>query len=139
MTVIYTAQSADAQPKSRGVMLPLLVILFVVSYAILTLLVVEQGQTIEAQRSLLREMLKDSRQLATLKEKLAHPVAAQTPDKSAAPTEQKESVSGSSSAAVPKVPGKEAKHPSKSARIKKETPERPAADLQDVRRSTRVI
>ena len=35
-------------------MLPLLVVLFIVSYGILTLLVFEQGQTIESQRSLLR-------------------------------------------------------------------------------------
>jgi hypothetical protein len=99
---------------------------------------VEQGQTIEAQRSLLREMLKDSRQLATLKEKLAHPVAAQSTDK--APAEQKQSVSGSAPSVAPKVPGKESRHTGKStARIKKEAPERPAGDLLDVRRSTRVI
>ena len=138
MTTIYSAQSAEAQPKSRGFLLPLLVILFVISYAILTLLVVEQGQTIEAQRSLLREMLKDSRQLATLKEKLARPVPAQTVDK--APVEEKQSVSGTAPSVTPKAPGKESRHTGKAAaRIKKEAPERPAADLLDVRRSTRVI
>ena len=52
-------------------MLPLLVILFIVSYGILTMLVFEQGQTIESQRGLIREMLKDSTQLATLKGKLS--------------------------------------------------------------------
>ena len=139
MTVIYSAQSAEPQPKSRGALLPLLVVLFVVSYGILTLLVVEQGQTIEAQRSLLREMLKDSRQLATLKDKLAREVTVQSHDKTAAAAEQKEAVTGSSPSMAPKGPGKETKRPGKSARIKREAPEKPAADLQDVRRSTRVI
>lgn len=139
MTVIYTAQSAVPQTKSRSALLPLLVVLFLVSYGILTLLVVEQGRTIEAQRSLLREMLKDSAQLASLKDKLAREVAVQSHDKSAAPSEQKDAVSGGSPAVAPKTPGKDAKRPSKSARIKKEAPEKPAADLQDVRRSTRVI
>ena len=139
MTVIYSAQNADPQPKSRAVLLPLLVVLFVVSYGILTLLVVEQGRTIEAQRSLLREMLKDSRQLATLKDKLAREVPVQSHDKTAVAVEQKEAVTGSSPSVAPKAPSKEAKRPGKSARIKKEAPERPAADLQDVRRSTRVI
>jgi len=139
LTVIYTAQTADPQPKSRGALLPLLVVLFLVSYGILTLLVVEQGRTIEAQRSLLREMLKDSSQLATLKNKLAHEVPVQSHDKATAPTEQKEAASSRSSGLAPKAPSKDAKHPGKSARIKKEAPERPAADLQDVRRSTRVI
>ena len=139
MTVIYATQSAEPQPKTRGALLPLLIILFVVSYGILTLLVVEQGQTIEAQRSLLREMLKDSRQLATLKDKMAHNIAVPSREKTAVATEQKEAVSGSTPNPAPKAPSKDAKHPEKSARIKKEAPEKPAADLQDVRRSTRVI
>ena len=139
MTVIYTAQSPAPQTKTRGALLPLLVVLFVVSYGILTLLVVEQGQTIEAQRSLLKEMLKDSTQLATLKDKLARANVTPTHDKPAAQTEQKAAVAGSAPSVAPKAPGKDAKRPSKSARIRKEAPEKPAADLQDVRRSTRVI
>ena len=114
-------------------------VLFLISYGILTLLVVEQGKTIEAQRSLLREMLKDSQQLAMLKDKLAREVPVQARDKAAASTEQKQAVSGTSPSATPKAPGKETKRQGKSAQIKKEAPEKPAADLQDVRRSTRVI
>ena len=138
MTVIYTAHSEAPQKKTRGALLPLLVVLFLVSYGILTLLVVEQGRTIEAQRSLLREMLKDSTQLATLKNKLAREDSAQRHDKPTAQTEQ-EAVSGGSPSVAPKGPGKETKRPGKSARTMKEVPEKPAADLQDVRRSTRVI
>lgn len=139
MTVIYTAQSAAPQTKTRGALLPLLVVLFLISYGILTLLVVEQGQTIEAQRSLLREMLKDSTQLATLKSKLARADSTQSHDKPAAQPEQKEAVSGNAPSVAPKTPSKETKRPGKSARVMKEIPEKPAADLQDVRRSTRVI
>ena len=147
MTVIYATQTAVPQPKTRGALLPLLVILFLISYGILTLLVVEQGKTIEAQRSLLREMLKDSQQLATLKDRLARAVPVQSPaqsnaqsnDKAAAATEQKQAVSGSSPSAAPKAPSRETKRPGKSAQIKREAPEKPAADLQDVRRFTRVI
>jgi hypothetical protein len=139
LTVIYSSQSAEPQPKTRGAMLPLLIVLFVISYGILTLLVVEQGRTIEAQRSLLQEMLKDSRQLATLKNKLAHDVAVQAHDKVPAQMDQKDGVTSSAPNATPKAPVKDPKRPGRSARIRKEAPERPAADLQDVRRSTRVI
>jgi len=139
LTVIYTAQSEVPQRKTRGALLPLLVILFLVSYGILTLLVVEQGRTIEAQRSLLREMLKDSTQLATLKNKLAREDSAQSHDKPATQTEQKDAVSGSSPSIAPKTPAKETKRRGKTTRTLKEIPEKPAADLQDVRRSTRVI
>jgi len=139
LTVIYTAQSEVPQKKTRGALLPLLVVLFLVSYGILTLLVVEQGRTIEAQRSLLREMLKDSTQLATLKNKLAREDSAQSHDKPATQTEQKDAVSGSSPSIAPKTPAKGTKRPGKTTRTLKEIPEKPAADLQDVRRSTRVI
>ena len=72
LSIIYSSESINARPTSRPVgIMPLLVILFIVSYGILTMLVFEQGQTIESQRSLIREMLKDSTQLAAIKDKLA--------------------------------------------------------------------
>lgn len=138
MTVIYTTQSEAPRKKSRTALLPLLIVLFLVSYAILTMLVIEQGLTIEAQRTLLREMLKDSNQLAALKNKLANAEAKRSPDKAAAAAEQKEPDTGSSVAA-PKRSEKDAKRSGKSSRSLKEIPQKPASDLEDVRRSTRVI
>jgi hypothetical protein len=139
LTVIYSAQSESPQTKTRGALLPLLVVLFLISYGILTLLVVEQGRTIEAQRGLLREMLKDSTQLAALKGKLAREDNARSQDKPAAQTEQKPATSRNSGSAAPKTPSKETKRSGKSAHTMKEVPEKPATDLQDVRRSTQVI
>jgi len=124
-------------------MLPLLVILFVVSYGILSTLVFEQGRTIEAQRSLIREMLKDSTQLATLKGKLARDESKRSHEKASAPAERKDAVPGDAvpgdPAAGAKGADKQTKRPGKSANSTKEAPGRPAADMEDVRRSTRVI
>jgi len=119
-------------------MLPLLVILFIVSYGILTMLVFEQGQTIESQRSLIREMLKDSTQLASLKGKLARDDSKRLQGKAPAQAEHKDADSGNPAAGA-KGPDKETRRPSKSARSTKEAPGKPAADLTDVRRSTGVI
>jgi hypothetical protein len=118
-------------------MLPLLVILFIVSYVILTVLVFEQGQTIESQRTLIREMLKDSTQLATLKDKLARDDSKRSHGKPAQ-ADHKPADSGHPAAGV-KGSDKETKPPGKSARSMKEAPGKPAGDLEDVRRSTRVI
>lgn len=137
VTVIYSAQN-ETPRKSRPALLPLLLILFVVSYSILTMLVVEQGRTIEAQRSLLREMLKDSTQLSAIKSKLAREESGRTPGKPAAQP-RKDADPGNSGSARPKVPAGEARRPGKSAHTMKQVPERPAADLQDVRRSTREL
>ena len=140
MTLIYSAPSAEPA-KTRGALLPLLIILFVASYGILTMLVVEQGRTIEAQRALLQEMLKDSTQLADLKGKLARADSEHSQTKPAVqvPKKEIEKPATSGGNAAPKSPSSEVRRPGKSARASKQIPEKPAEDLQDPRRSTNII
>jgi hypothetical protein len=114
-------------------MLPLLVILFIVSYGILTMLVFEQGQTIESQRGLIREMLKDSTQLATLKGKLSRDDGRRLHGKTTLNADP-----GAAGAKGSDI-NKETKRPGKSARSTKQVPGKPPGDLEDVRRGTRVI
>jgi hypothetical protein len=47
--------------------LPILVVLFVISYSLMTLLVFEQGRTIESQRALIQSLFQDSSQLSRMK------------------------------------------------------------------------
>jgi hypothetical protein len=63
---VGTATDRTASAKKRG-WLPLLVVLFLISYGLMTMLIVEQGQTIESQRTLMREMFADSKELSALK------------------------------------------------------------------------
>jgi hypothetical protein len=144
LTIVYSAECVASQTKPRPAsMLPLLVILFIVSYGILAMLVFEQGRTIESQRTLIRGMLQDSTQLASLKGKLARDESNRSNDKAAAKAEHKDADSGNRSAGNPaagaKGSDKETQRPGKSSRSMKEVPGKPASDLTDVRRSTRVI
>jgi len=144
LTVMYSAECASAKKTSRpAVLMPLLVLLFIVSYSILTALVFEQGQTIESQRGLIREMLKDSTQLAALKGKLARDDGKRVQDKASIDAGHKSSDAGAPAAGAkgPDAKGsdKEAKRRGKSTHSMKEIPQQPAADLEDVRRSTGVI
>jgi hypothetical protein len=146
LTVIYNYSAESVAPRTTPrptAILPLLVILFIVSYGILTMLVFEQGQTIESQRSLIREMLKDSTQLATLKGKLARDDSKRLHDKASAQAEQKDADSSNPASGAKgsdaKGLDKETKRPGKSAHAMKQVPGKPAADLEDVRRSTGVI
>lgn len=54
-------------PKPKHSMLPLLVVLFLVSYGLMTMLIVEQGRTIDTQRYLIRQLFSDSAQLSAMK------------------------------------------------------------------------
>ncbi len=56
---------ATVNPKHT--LLPLLTVLFLISYGLLTMLVVEQGRTIESQRFLIRQLFTDSGELTALK------------------------------------------------------------------------
>lgn len=47
--------------------MPLLTVLFLISYGLMTMLIVEQGQTIESQRALIRELFRDSQELSAVK------------------------------------------------------------------------
>jgi len=137
VTVTFSAPIEAPRKKSRTALLPLLILLFLVSYSILTMLVIEQGRTIESQRFLLREMLKDSNQLAELKTRLASDEAKpkQAPAQAQAHPDQKDQ-------AVSKAPAandRDAKHAGKTARTLKAVPGKPAADLEDVRRATHVL
>ncbi|MBV9573017.1 MAG: hypothetical protein JOY93_03105 [Acidobacteriales bacterium] len=55
--------------KPKLTALPILVVLFLFSYSLMTLLVIEQGRTIDSQRGLIQELFSDSSQLAAMKGK----------------------------------------------------------------------
>src|SRR5271169_669317 len=55
------------KPKAKHSMLPVFVVLFLVSYGLMTLLVVEQGRTIDNQRSLIQSLFDDSAKLTQLR------------------------------------------------------------------------
>jgi hypothetical protein len=67
--VTLAIDRAIALPKKRRVMLPVLIVLFLISYGLMSMLVVEQGRTIETQRGLIHDLLSDSTQLSAMKAK----------------------------------------------------------------------
>ena len=69
----------DAAARKKNGWLPLLTVLFLISYALMTMLIVEQGQTIESQRALIRELLTDSKELSAAKANANQQKTAQAP------------------------------------------------------------
>jgi hypothetical protein len=66
---LWNQTGDNATSKPGRSLLPVLTILFVVSYGLLTMLVVEQGRTIDSQRNLIHLLFADSVQLSSLKGK----------------------------------------------------------------------
>jgi len=122
--------------------LPVLTVLFMVSYAIMTLLIVEQGQTIESQRALIRELFRDSTELSATKQKaqieerasrLAQNPSSQTPSTQApsvqAPSTQARTKQAPSTQVEPQHRAQNQVKPNN------QVPTKPASDLVDKART----
>ena len=111
----------------------MLVVLFLISYGLMTMLIVEQGETILSQRALIRDLFRDSQELSavkinTLKERpLAPSTKAQTPS-TQIPSTQAPRIQAPSSQAGPQHGAQnEASKHKRQFRL----PSKPAADLVD--------
>jgi hypothetical protein len=128
----------------KHTMLPILTVLFLISYGLMSMLVIEQGNTIQHQRYLIGDLLRDSGELSAMKMKsvrekalanaqnksqnrLAPPVAGatQTPQ---SPANKASGTHAQSGQASPRVRAHDDK-----------MPPRPAADMADVRRALKSI
>jgi uncharacterized membrane protein len=133
-------------PKKRG-WLPLLTVLFLISYALMTMLIVEQGATIESQRALIRELFRDSTELSAARMKAQQDKgvadARHTPaTKSQAPVTQYPSSQNPSTQAPTKqapssqaAPQRRAQNQAEKQKPQFQMPSRPASDLVDDRRA----
>ena len=136
---VYSAECMALQKPARQPlsMMPLLVILFIVSYGILTLLVFEQGRTIDSQRVLIRQMFQDSTQLFALKNKLAQTRTIERKIRSARRT--KSAGPGSAAAGARERARKQSGPANGPLHTAAKLGGRPPPDLEDVPRSTHTI
>lgn len=65
--ILWNLTGDNVAIKPRRTLLPVLTVLFVISYGLLTMLVVEQGKTIDSQKGLIQVLFNDSVQLSNLK------------------------------------------------------------------------
>jgi len=135
--------TTPAAPRKKHSWLPVLTVLFMISYGLMTMLIVEQGQTIESQRALIRELFRDSTELSAARLKEHRAQQAQNP-KSSAPSAQAPSTqvpdnqAPSTQDLAKQAPSTQA--PQQRAQIQTkpkqfQMPSKPAADLTDHRRA----
>jgi hypothetical protein len=129
--------AAPSKPKS-GPMLPILVVLFLVSYGLMASLIMEQGRVIESQRSLIRQTLGDSVQLSAMK---MHELQRQ---RAAGQTQADPKAQAKSPSAQVEAPSLQVtpRQEMKAEKLQKQLPPRPpknAADSNDVRRTMKQI
>jgi hypothetical protein len=150
LTTLFGNTAVSIKKRS---LLPLLTVLFLFSYGLMTLLIVEQGSTIQSQRALIRELFSDSMQLSAMKgkavrdrnaadvqqrlQKQAPPSRAQTNTAQAGsvqtPSSQaQDHLAPSSQGAAPQ---RAQSHTGKTHKPRMQMPSPPASDLADERRA----
>jgi uncharacterized membrane protein len=107
-------------------------VLFCISYALLTMLVIEQGRTIDQQRALIRELFRDSTELSAQKLKAQQEKRAAQPHAPAA-SNQTPSTQAQSNVPSPQVSQPHADTPRPMPQV--ESPSRPASDQSEDRRA----
>jgi len=149
LTTLFGNTAVSIKKRS---LLPLLTVLFLFSYGLMTLLIVEQGTTIQSQRALIRELFSDSMQLSAMKGKAVRDQnapdiqkRAQTqarPSQTQANTAQAGSVQTPSSRAQDQLapssqaaPQRAQSNAAKTHKPRMQMPSRPDSDLADERRA----
>jgi len=128
---LTTLFGTSEPPKRRQPLLPVLTVLFVISYGLMTLLIVEQGNTIQSQRTLIQQLLGDSNELSAMKGKVATEHAHVADTQSQPNTQQQ----APSTQAAPSEKTKASKGHSKVRQPAPVIPPVPASDIADSRRT----
>lgn len=122
---------AAPAPKKQS-WLPLLTVLFLISYGLMTMLIVEQGQTIESQRSLIRDLFRDSQELSAVKKAQSQGQAPAMQNPSNHPSTQAPSKQAPSSQAGPQAaPQRGTQKEASKQKPQVRMPSKPASDLVD--------
>jgi hypothetical protein len=140
-----TAVVPAATPKKKRTLLPLLTVVFILSYALMTFLIVEQGAAIQSQSNLIKMLMPDSRELWGLKTKAIadQQAKAQAQARSQVPATQGPTTQAPSTRAQAQTPAAQSgpqpkAHTDKATKPQVQFPPIPASDL-DPRRTVRTI
>ena len=144
MTTLFgnaaVASLAGTKPVRKHGWLPLLTVLFLISYGLMTMLIVEQGAQIESQRVLIRDLFRDSAELSAFRTKAAKEQSDATAAKTQAAGAQNLTPNPSAQAPGRQAPSSQAapqhraQNPTASQK-QYQMPSSPASDLADERRA----
>jgi hypothetical protein len=149
--VSYTSVMPVAVPKKKRSLLPILTVLFLFSYGLMTFLIVEQGSAIQSQGNTIKILMRDSMELWTAKGKaISDQQMAKSQSVANAPSTQgdvrhdqvDQEQTPSSQSKTPSAQAAPQHRPSHAGKIAKpetQLPPVPASDLVDRRRALSTI
>ena len=139
-TAVMPITVPNSVPKKKRTLLPLLTVVFLASYGLMTMLIVEQGSVIQSQRNLIKILMRDSTELWGMRGKaLTDQQAARGKPLAQAPSVQAPSTQIPSNQAPSTQVAPQHSQSHLGRRAKPQLPPIPASDLVDQRRALRSI
>ena len=129
----------EAKPKSKHSLLPVLIVLFLISYGLMSLLAVEQDRTIAAQRSLITSLLSDSTELSSLKGKMIQKQYAQAQAQAKAGSRSQAQTPSTQPPMTQDAPGGTAQSSHNAGKVRKAVPPRPPLGIADIVDGRRIL
>ena len=136
-------------PKRKHSLLPVLIVLFIISYGLMCLLAVEQDRTISSQRWMIRSLLSDSTELSSLKGKMVQKqyADAQAQAKAGSRSQAQTPMTQVPSTQVPMIqvpmtqdkPGAAAQSSHNAGKQRKTMPPKPPLGISDVVDGRRIV
>jgi hypothetical protein len=132
----WTTNQSTLIAKPKHTLLPLLTVLFLVSYGLMTWLIVEQGRTIDSQRFLIRQLFTDSTQLSSMKGKEIQRQHAEAQAQAQAKANSKAQAQTAPSQVTPQA---DPKNDHKADKFRRALPPRPPRDTSDTSDERRIL
>jgi hypothetical protein len=143
-TVTVLQALPEPKPRRKHSLLPVLIVLFLISYGLMALLAVEQDRTIASQRSLISSLFSDSTELSSLKGKIVSKQNAQAQaqagarDRSQAQTPSTQD-SLNQPPSTQDTPGGHTQSSHNAGKLRKPVPQRPPLGIADIVDGRRIV
>lgn len=131
----WTTNQSTLMAK-KHTLLPLLTVLFLVSYGLMAWLIVEQGRTIDSQRFLIRQLFTDSTQLSSMKGKEIQRQHAEAQAQAQAQARSKAQAQTAPSQVTPQA---DPKNDHKADKLRRALPPRPPRDTSETSDERRIL
>jgi hypothetical protein len=138
-TVTLPQALPKPRPKRKHSLLPLLIVLFLVSYGLMALLTVEQDRTIASQRALITSLFSDSTELSSLKGKIVTKKNAQAQAQAEAGTRSQAQTPSTQTPLTQDTPGGNAQNSHSAGKLRKPVPPKPPLGIADIVDGRRIV
>jgi hypothetical protein len=142
-TVAVPQALTKPKPRRKHSLLPILIVLFLVSYGLMALLAVEQDRTIASQRALITSLFSDSTELSSLKGSLARQSAQAKTQAEERERSQAQTPSTQDSLNKPPLtqdpPGGNTQSSKNASKLRKQVPRKPPIGIADTVDGRRIM